>query len=225
MPTMNDIHIPKMREATKDDVVVRHPENYHFDPEEYLVNILGRAVANKQDISVTLPSGEGLAIFPARGDYFSFIDDMEAFCLSNINQFEVKVLNPSEVEKFRVSDRQGRNFDELLWQASYYASQGRLIKGCQREDVIEISYWPNLTRLPCHPSAIAITALLTRYPTSITLACRILNVPQEEMFAFYSAAFSAGYVEVQNRQTEPPALKPHRDNSMLGQLLSRISRL
>ena len=222
---MSDIHLPEVAVEMKGDVVVRHPENYHFDPEEYLLNILGRAVANKQDISVTLPSGEGLAIFPTRGDYFSFIDDMERFCLSNINQFDVKVLNPSEVDKFRATDRQGRNFDELLWQASYYASQGRLIKGCQREDVIEISYWPNLTRLPCPPSAIAITALLTRYPTSVTLACRILNVPQEEIFSFYSAAFSAGYIEVHNRQPEPPALKPHRDSSMLGQLLSRISRL
>ena len=106
MQTVNDIHMPEMAEAMKGDTVVRHPENYHFDPEDYLIHLLGRAVANKQDISVVLPSGEGLAIFPTRGDYFSFIEDMQAFCLTGINQFEVKVLNPSEVERFRSADKQ-----------------------------------------------------------------------------------------------------------------------
>jgi len=208
-----------------DDQVAFHVENYHFNPEQYLVNILSRAVTNKQDISVSLPTGPSLAIFPTRGDYFSHVDDMAAFCRSDSNLFEVKVLNPADTDSFRNGQGHGRNFDELLWQAAYFASQGRLIKGCEREDVVEVRYWPNLTRLPGPPSAIAITALLTRYPTSITLASRILKVPMTEMFEFYSAAFSAGFIRIHNRELPAPVLKPHRDNTMLGQLLSRISRL
>ena len=207
---------------------MEHTENshdYHFDPDKYLIKILCRAVANKQDISVTLPAGDRLAIFPTRGDYFSYVSDMTTFCKSNVDQFTVKVLNQTESDTYRKGNEYGRNFDELLWQATYYASQGRLIKGCEREDVIEITYWPNLTRLPGPPSSIAIAALLTRYPTSITLASHILKVPMSEMFEFYSAAFSAGFVKVHNRMMHVPKLKPHRDNTMLGQLLSRISRL
>jgi len=222
---VNSLDVPGTAENTSSGVVVQHPENYHFNPDDYLVNILGRAVANKQDISVSLKSGESLAIFPARGDYFSCVDDMKAFCVSNIKAFTVKILKSSDDEDFRKGVEHGRNFDELLWQASYFASQGRLIQGCGREDVVAVSYWPNLTRLPCPPSAVAITALLTRYPTSLTLASRILNVPIEEMFEFYSAAFSAGFIVRQNKVVKPPELKPHRDNTMLGQLLSKISRL
>lgn len=200
-------------------------ENYHFNPKGYLIHILGRAVANKQDISITLPAGARLGIFPTRGDYFSYVDDMAAFCTTSVDEFQVKVINEKESNEIRNGTAFGRNFDELLWQASYYASQGRLIEGCEREDVIQISYWPNLTRLPGPPSAIVIAALLTRYPTSITLASRILNVPMREMFEFYSAAYSAGFAIVHNRALETPELKPHRDNTMLGQLLKRISRL
>jgi len=225
MQTVEGIVVPTLSDDSTEEAVLRHPETYHFNPEEYLVNILARAVANKQDVSVTLPSGESLAIFPSRGDYFSYVNDMRAFCISNINEFNVKVLTLSDGDDFRRGEEYGRNFDELLWQATYFASQGRLIEGCNREDVIEITYWPNLTRLPGPPSAIAIAALLTRYPTSITLASRILNVPIEDVFEFYSAAFSAGCVAIQNRETRVPELKPHRDNTMLGQLLSRISRL
>lgn len=225
MQKIETIDIQSTSKIACSEVVVKHPENYHFNPDEYLVNILGRAVANKQDVSVALPSGERLAIFPSRGDYFSYVDDMAAFCTSNINEFDVKVLNESGIANYRNGEEYGRNFDELLWQASYYASQGRLIEGCKREDVVEINYWPNLTRLPGPPSAIVIAALLTRYPTSITLASRILNVPMEEMFEFYSAAFSAGFITVHNRPLTTPELKPHRDNTMLGQLLARISRL
>lgn len=225
MQTVEGINLQDMASTTDSNTVVKHPENYHFNPDEYLVKILGRAVANKQDISVALPSGEMLAIFPSRGDYFGCVDDMAAFCTSSIDDFKVKVLNQSEAEVFINGEDHGRNFDELLWQATYYASQGRLIQGCEREDVVEISYWPNLTRLPGPSSSIAIAALLTRYPTSVTLASRILNVPIEEMFEFYSAAFSAGFIIVHNRSLEMPELKPHRDNTMLNQLLSRISRL
>lgn len=212
-------------ESELSEAVTVHSENYHFNPEEYLVNILKRAVSNEQDISVSLVSGERLAVFPSRGDYFSCVDDMPAFCRSNIEKFAVKVLNKTDADGLRKEQEYGRNFEELLWQASYYASQGRLIEGCKREDVVELSYWPNLTRLPCQTSSIAIASLLTRYPTSITLASRILNVPIEEVFEFYSAAFSAGFTNVHNRSVQTPELKPHRDNTMLRQLLSRISRL
>lgn len=205
-------------------------EDYHFNPEEYLINILLRAVANKQDISVSTASGDKVAIFPARGDYYSFVNDMAAFCISNIDDLVVKVLTDLDINEIRKDKEHGRNFDELLWQASYYASQGRLIEGCRREDVVELRYWPNLTRLPCPSSSVVIAALLTRYPTSITLASRILGVPMSEMLEFYSAAYSAGFIKVHNRSMqshdlEPHKLKPHRDSTMLGKLLSRISRI
>lgn len=205
-------------------------DEYHFNPEEYLINILLRAVANKQDISVTLPTGERLAIFPSRGDYFSSVDDMAAFCVVSVDEFVVKILTDSDSDELRKEKEHGRNFDEVLWQAAYYASQGRLIKDCKREDVVELIYWPNLTRLPGPPSSISIAALLTRYPTSITLAGRILGVPKEEMFEFYSAAYSAGFIKVHNRameneNLEPHKLKPHSDRTMLNKLLMRISRL
>ena len=205
-------------------------EDYQFNPEEYLINILSRAVANKQDISVSIASGDKVAIFPARGDYYSFVDDMASFCTSNIDDLVVKVLTDTDGDEIRKDKEHGRNFDELLWQAAYYASQGRLIQGCRREDVVALRYWPNLTRLPGPPSSIAIAALLTRYPTSITLAGRILGVPMSEMLEFYSAAYSAGFIKVHNRTMEshdlkPHKLKPHSDSTMLGKLLSRISRI
>lgn len=225
MQKVEGLDLQASQKAVVDDAVALYSEDYHFNPDEYLINILSRAVTNKQDIAVSLPSGEKLAIFPTRGDYFSFVEDMAAFCRAGVNNFDVKVLTPADIDHFRGGMEQGRNFDELLWQASYFASQGRLINGCEREDVVEVRYWPNLTRLPGPPSAIVITALLTRYPTSITLAGRILKVPMTEMYEYYSAAFSAGFIRIHNRELPAPVLKPHRDNTMLGQLLSRISRL
>lgn len=225
MQKVEGLDIQASQNMVADDPSTLYSEDFHFNPDDYLVNILNRAVTNKQDIAVSLPSGEKLAIFPTRGDYFSQVDDMAAFCRSGVNSFEVKVLNPADIEHYMDGKEHGRNFDELLWQASYFASQGRLINGCEREDVVEVRYWPNLTRLPGPPSAIVITALLTRYPTSITLAGRILKVPMTEMYEYYSAAFSAGFIRIHNREMPAPVLKPHRDNTMLGQLLSRISRL
>ncbi|VAW52201.1 hypothetical protein MNBD_GAMMA06-226 [hydrothermal vent metagenome] len=221
MQMIKDIKVPGLAEDTNQKLL----DDYHFNPENYLISILSRAVAHKQDILVSLTSGEELVVLPSRGDFFCNVDNMEAFCLLNIKAFKVKTLTPSDCDAYIKDGQNGRNLDELLWQTSYYASQGRLIKGCMREDVIEISNWPNLTRLPCPTSAMSITALLTRYPTSITLASRILNVPIEDMFRFYSAAFSSGFAVVKNRESKTPELKPHPGNNMLGKLLSRVLNL
>ncbi len=222
MQIVKNIKIPTLSEGVSNNGM---PEDYHFNPENYLIGILSRAGTHKQDISVSLPSGGSLAIFPSRCEYFGHVENMEAFCVADAKAFKVKTLTSLDGNVFINGNVLGRNFDELLWQASYYASQGRLIKDCMREDVVEVSIWPNLTRLPCSSSAVAITALLARYPTSITLASRILNVPLEDMFRFYSAAFSAGFATVKNREVKTTDLKPHRDSTMLGQLLSRVLSL
>jgi len=198
---------------------------YHFNPRDYLIDILSRAVANKQDVQVSLDGSGSLAIFPSMGVYYCDAGDEKAFCTDAVEKYIVRVLGAGAIDIYADSQGQGRNFEEILWKASYYASNGRLIDSCEREDVIEINHWPNLTRLPCPDSAVAITALLTRYPTSITLASRILRVPIEEVFSYYSAAYSAGFVSIHNRQATDPDLKPHKDNTMLRQLLAKISQL
>jgi len=213
-----------MVDAVQKEEQYQISDDYHFDPDDYLVTILYRAISNEQDVKISLKTGDNIVVVPAKGEYLIFVENAEKFFTAESSAYEVTVLSQDEVEGY-FKNTLGQNIDELMWRASCYASQGKLIKGCEREDVVELRYWPNLTRLPGPSGAISIAALLTRYPTSITLASHLLKMPMEDMFSFYSAAYSAGWVVLHNRTIEAPKLKPHRDNTMLSKLLDKISGL
>jgi hypothetical protein len=149
---------------------------------------------------------------------------MAAFITASPARLKVNILAAGD-HRIPEATKVGRNIDELMWQAAFYASEGRLMQGCYRDDVVELAYWPNLSRLPHTPNSMRIAALLTRHPTSIFFATRLLKVEPAEMYQFYSAARAAGLARPINRAVEEPKLEPHRNQSLLSSLLKKIAGL
>lgn len=204
-------------------------EDRYFDPDDYLLGILRHAVADGHNIAVSLGAGE-VCILTARGEYFTDLapQALRQFCCRPAGQYAVRRLPEREAAKIERAGRYGRNLDELMWYAALCASQGRLIKGCRRDDVVLLKHWPNLTRIAATPNAVRIAALLTRYPTSVTLAYRLLKISLAELNEFYSGAHAAGWAVAVNRRPEianESELKPHRNRGLLALILNRIAGL
>lgn len=213
-----------MNVATKLDDDVRTAGVNYFDPDDYLLSTLRRAAANSQDILLEVDGIGEVVMLTNRCEYFAFVTDMATFMTTPPDKAKLTILQPGD-SRIPTPDTIGRNLDELMWEAAFYASQGRLMKGAYRDDVVELEYWPNLTRLPHTPESLRISALLTRHPTSIYFAMRLLKVTPEEMYQFYSAARAAGVARPINRKPEEPKLEPHRNQGLLSSLLSKIARL
>lgn len=192
-----------------------------FSPENYVINIVKRAIANAQNIRIDGKNLGCITVLGKDGEYYPELEDMEPFCKAPASDFKVTVLTKLDFE--REARLYGRNIDELMWHAAFHASQGRLMDGCRRDDVVELAYWPNLTRLPSTPNSMRIAALLSRYPTSIALAHRFLRIEPEEAYQFYSAARCAGLARSLNRTPVEPPMKPHRNQALLGLLLDKIA--
>jgi len=213
-----------MNALTQAEVDARTAGVDYFSPEGYLIHELRRATAHKQDILVELEGVGEIILLSSRGEYFGFATDMGKFCTEPLDRYKVTILSEGHL-RMPSKESIGRNIDELMWQAAFYASGGRLMEGCYRDDVVELDFWPNLTRLPMTENTPRIVALLHRHPTSITLASRLLKVEMPEMYQFYSAARSAGFARAVNRTPEEPKLEPHRNQSLLSALLSKVARL
>ncbi len=121
-----------------------------------------------------------------------------------------------------------------MWQAAFHASQGRLIEGCSKYDVVRFRRWPNLSRLPKSPNTTRICALLTRHATTIMLAHRRLGADKEEIYQTYAAAYCAGLVTMVSRNpqaasgagsAEPTEEAPATQRNLLRLLFAKISRL
>jgi hypothetical protein len=199
-----------------------HENDQHFDSTNTLVHTLRRAIAHRQDVRIALPKHGDVVVLPARGEWFYSGDSFADFCAARAADYVVSCLTAGESDHC-INSGIGRNIDELMWCAGFYASKGLLIESCQQTDVVEFRHWPNLTRLPITPNTLAITALLTRYPTSPVIAARLLKISWQEIAQVYTAAFCAGLAVVINRKTELPKLEPHKNRTLLSQLLSRIA--
>ena len=173
----------------------------YFSPAEYFLGIAKHAVASRQDVRAALPGMGEVAILPSLNEYIADVPDMREFCQAPVSHFNTTSLSREDISRVTAAGKP-RNIKDLLWQAAFHASQGRLVESrvngeaVHLFDVIGFHHWPNLTRLPMSQNSMRICALLTRQPSSIMLVHRKLGIQPEEVYQVYSAACSAGLVNV-----------------------------
>lgn len=219
-----------MHAVTTSSSLSRQAEQACFDPASGLLGVIAQALSARHAVVVYAAGTGAIALVPERQEYFTELadDELAAFCRLPASGYATKRLADAGLNQLISQGVRGRNIDELQWRAALYASGGRLLKGCGRDDVVLLKAWPNLTRVPGTPNAMRIAALLTRYPTTVSLAHRLLKISVEEMNEFYSAAHAAGLAIAVNRKPErmeEDTIKPHRNRGLLGQLFERVTGL
>jgi len=196
----------------------------YFDPDDTLITMLRRAVSNAQDILLELEGGGELMVLSSQSIYVSLIKDEQRFYSAPVSDIKLTLLHKGDRRK-EWTEASGRDVDEILWKAAFFGSRGRLIQGCHPVDMVGLSQWPNLTRLPHTANAPRIAALLFCHPAVIGFAARLLKIAPAEIYQFYSAAHCAGLAKsVNSSDAEEPCLKPHRDRSLLSALLAKLSK-
>ncbi len=196
----------------------------YFNPDQTVITALKRGISNGQDLVLNLDKDNELLLIGSRGEYFSHLENEERFFTTPVDRLEIAILGKHDKRSPSV-ENVGRSVDELLWKAAYYSSEGRLMQGCYPADMVEIDYWPNLTRLPHTSNTARIIALLSRHPAPVAFVARLLKVPADEIYQFYSAARCAGLAKPINRKFEEPTLEPHRNQSLISSLMKKISSL
>ena len=198
-----------------------------FIPADHLLGIVQRRIASRCDTRIVLREKGEIVIFPERGIYYTNVPDMVEFCGAPAEMFEVSAIGETALP---YASGTARSIRELLWQSSFHVSQGRLIEGCSKYDVVQFRHWPNLTRLPVTPNTARICALLTRHPTTIMLVHRMLGIDKTEVYQICSAAYSAGIADTLSRacfeagatDIQPEPVKEH---GLFRSLFAKISRL
>ena len=191
--------------------------------EDTFVYQLKRASDNGQNVIFHFSDTRNVTVLGSQGRYFSDGLTPDSLARARPSDYRVELLQDSSTE-IKNAAQYGRPLKELMWRTAYSVSAGSLLPGCHRDDVIKLNEWPNLTRLSRSPNICRIAALFSARPTSIELAARILAVPLEELFQFYSAAAYSGYTTAVNRPAETPRLKPHRRQSLIKKLMVRLTQ-
>lgn len=202
-----------------------------FSAADYLVGIIQRIVTAQENSRIVLPGKGEVSIIPSRNSYYSTIHNIEEFCQAPAANFLVSELGDAPLPYNPGSER---NLGDLLWQAAFYASQGRLVSGCSKYDVVQFRYWPNLSRLPITSNTMRICALLTRHPTTIMLVHRKLGIDNSEIYQVYSAAHCAGVTNMVSRNPQATAseaeaatdnTEPEQPRGLFRSLFAKIAGL
>jgi len=202
-----------------------------FIAADYLLGVVQRIVASRENSRVIIQGFGEIAILPGRQEYYTNAQNLTELCSVPSPQVEVQRMGEATPSN---SSGSVRNINELLWTAAFYASQGRLIEGRSKYDVVQFRNWPNLTRLPVTSNAARICALLTRHPTTIMLLHRVLGIDKEEVYQIYSAAYCAGIANTSKRALESAISEaeavsaqpePAQERSLFRSLFSKISGL
>ncbi len=203
-----------------------------FFPEDYVISILLELSAEQEFIKISHPQYGELLASPKHGRYISRVNDAVTFFQAPRSSFSVIEMQekfPPAIELFRIED--------LLWEAALHASQGKLIDGLRKHDVVKFTRWPNLTRVSLTPDVMRVCALLTRFPTGIFLAQVILKVDEAEMNSVCSAAKAIGIVKLLNRKFAPDpveialaeskkmAVNDSNTENFFGRLIAKLSGL
>lgn len=174
-----------------------------FRPASAVLGVLEDVLKHEKPVRLTVAGAGCVWVDPETRVYVSQLESAERFFTASPKSVQTKSVDAPGAAHAR------RPIDELLWAAGWYGSAGALHERCRPIDVVQIKYWPNLTRVPHGLHSARIAALLSQAPYSVWLACRSLHVPPTEMFRFYSAATAAGMVRVINgadvsAKAEPP---------------------
>jgi len=175
-------------------------EPEYFSPAEYFLGVVERVIASGENSRISMANHGAVTVLPHSRKYHANVEDMQAFCEASASSFKVTTLKGDGA--MTEEDGMARNLDDLLWQAAFHASRGRLVQSRSNGesvhiyDVIRFHHWPNLSRLPQTPNTMRICALLTRQPSSILLVSRKLGIEPEEVYQVYSAACGCGIVKI-----------------------------
>ncbi len=163
-----------------------------------IIGLIKKALEQGNDIKILFYSDDYLC---SSDQYLAVLGSMQRYMSKNLTiskilassdkQFKIIDLG-DHTPIYKLARKTGRPVGELLWQLAFKLSSGKLLDDCKPEDIVFLNEWPNFTRVAKTPNSFRIAALLAARPIHLDIAARLLSVPVEEVYQFYSAANTAG---------------------------------
>ncbi|MCI0655085.1 MAG: hypothetical protein L0Y38_09765 [Methylococcaceae bacterium] len=216
----------------------------HYDKRKYLQAYVESAVklARSRKRILQLNCGwQPITIFPHSNEVWIDADDRQtrAFCVVPIHSIlDLDVvgadLNPrsiiSPISPDRINaDRDPGKFqsiDAFVWKVALWTSNGRVPEGIQLDQPVHLDRWPNLSRFVNIPHSLRIAALLIEAPMTLIEIAKTLNIRQQYVFSFFSAAMALGLagqsLHPQSRDNASPARVEQQRPGLLRKILNRL---
>ena len=220
-----------------------------YEPKEYLQGYVqtacNLAIATQQAICMATP-WKSITILPKQRKVYLDADEAQLRAACSIpfrritslevgNDFDPATANVRELEAQEVSyileQEHIASIDTFLWKVALWSSKGKIPRGIELNTPVRLKRWPNFTRLLVTPHAMRIAAILHKQPHNLFDVARLLDVRQQYVLAFFSAAYAQGLMELHpvivdhDLPHHEPVIQPQNQNprsSILKKILQRL---
>ncbi len=188
-----------------------------YKPEDFLQGQVVQAIkeCNKINKSIFIKcwTEQWIIIFPN-----------SQFLLQNVNEAKIKTLGLVQLgesyEKLSysehvfsnneishmintpTSDARVTSIEQFIWDITVKTARGRVPEGTSLDDLYIIKHWPNLPRLTSILNAMRISAFWINQAQSINNIVTKLNIPQEDVLTYFSAASAIGILKPAKRKED-----------------------
>jgi len=182
-----------------------------YKPNDFLQAYVEHAyeVALRKNKIVSLEhSWKPIIIFPKQNKVYIDANEkqLQAVCRIQLGVFSnssgLGVSLHDEVDEASLGTYRVFSMDAFLWKITLWTAQGRFPEELDLSQAVFLREWPNMTRLMIFPHAMRIAALMHEKPRNLIDIAKLLNVPEQYVFAFYSAAHSIGLASQAVRQVD-----------------------
>ncbi len=216
----------------------------HFDPGDYLLGFVQSAYRTAEQKKIPLKlntTWKPLYIFPETREIWIDADDKQLrfFCSVPLKSFfnvdtQADNTGPTiTLSSFDAADKQ-INFtpelmqpmDAFLWKLALWTAKCRVPNNVDILKPVYLKHWPNMTRFLISPHALRIAAFMIRGPRTLIDIAKVMNIRQQYVFAFFTAAHAIGIAEQAARQAdnvvEPSLLNKSAKAGVLKKILSHL---
>jgi len=114
----------------------------------------------------------------------------------------------------------------FLWNLGLLTCRGRIPAECTVSDRQYLRRWPNLTRVLASSNAMRIIAFWQQQPCSLMEMHEQLDVPLQDIFTVFSAAYAAGLAGEAKRESDQflgvLELEDHKKRGLMSSILGRL---
>lgn len=215
---------PTEGRTTPRDLSSAREENSAFDPADFLCGRVSKAETAPTGRSYSVPGIGSVAVWSDQRRWRLQSGDLNRVAAAPLRELTIAALNGD-----MPADRGWRPLEELAWTSAFHASNGRIPVGRNRFDVVRVTGWPNLTRVPTTANTARVIALLCRTPATIAMVHRRLHIAEAEVNTLYSALLASGLIDIVHHskvaEAEAPTARSESPRGFWSRLFDRISGL
>lgn len=213
-----------------------------FNPERFLLGAVlsarAQAGATNQIAALTCWGDKTIIIDPAQDRISSNLNDNQIRNLAiapvddNLSSpihtqfFSVNAVNPELDKQLKTDGLRQFAQEVFLWNLGLLTCRGRIPAECTISDRQYLRRWPNLTRVIVPNNAMRIIAFWRQQPCSLMEIKEQLDIPFQDVFTLFSAAYAAGLAGEAKRQSDQFLgvlnLEEHKKRGLMRSILGRL---